>query len=511
MEPTYSTGDLVITEKAKEYAIGDIIAFETRGGIVIHRIVGGNAEEGYVTRGDNKPNEDIYRPTPDQIVGRQWTHIEDVGAWLRELRQPQIFSYVLAAMLLLSTGYFQTEANNKTRRRRRKMGAERRHIPTKKPNKPASLPLPAPWLAAIALAAACLVAALALALAAFSQSPTNVSETQAEWFEHQSTFGYTALVEPSTLYPDGVVRPASPADESSTADNEAPETTEEEFSEPVYTPLLRSFTIDYTYTLDTTAAADLHGMIGMDLTIQAGADGWTRTRELVAARPFTGTTADLSEELGVAAIAAELAEIEDETGAISSFYTWRIEPRVDIIGEVGGEEITEIVRPSFVIEYDSRSLRPSAELSSSEPVYETRVTTTEPRVGPVSVSAARWTALTGLVLSLAVLAGLAAVITLSVSRDEQKLIRLRYSSMLMPVLDSRLSNPPGTSRLRVGTIHDLARLARASTGIIFEAPEDAGRVLYFVLDGEVAYEYLSGDWSESAVRAPSNESEPLEA
>jgi hypothetical protein len=54
MEPTLSTGDLVIARRAETYEVGDIVAFHVpqdaegvaRGGLVIHRIAGGSATDG---------------------------------------------------------------------------------------------------------------------------------------------------------------------------------------------------------------------------------------------------------------------------------------------------------------------------------------------------------------------------------------------------------------------------------------------------------------------------------
>ncbi len=57
MEPTFVTGDFVIARSASEYRVGDIVVFQTESADVIHRIVGGNAEDGFATRGDNKTNE----------------------------------------------------------------------------------------------------------------------------------------------------------------------------------------------------------------------------------------------------------------------------------------------------------------------------------------------------------------------------------------------------------------------------------------------------------------------
>jgi signal peptidase len=91
MQPTLETGDLVVLQASEGYAIGDVVAFRVpdenpgAGSLVIHRIIGGSADDGFVTQGDNKPAPDEWRPTDDLVVGRLWVHLPAAGAvvaWL---------------------------------------------------------------------------------------------------------------------------------------------------------------------------------------------------------------------------------------------------------------------------------------------------------------------------------------------------------------------------------------------------------------------------------------------
>ena len=72
MEPSLSNGDLVLVRKQDNYAVGDVISFRTPIGPVIHRIIDGNARDGYVPMGDNNAVADPWRPTPAEILGRAW-------------------------------------------------------------------------------------------------------------------------------------------------------------------------------------------------------------------------------------------------------------------------------------------------------------------------------------------------------------------------------------------------------------------------------------------------------
>jgi signal peptidase I len=92
MEPTFHTGDLVLLTRAGAYRKGEIIAYEVpKGGpgaglIVIHRIVGGNAREGFLVRGDNKQFADPWRPRPRDIVGTERLMVPKIGLAPRYVR-----------------------------------------------------------------------------------------------------------------------------------------------------------------------------------------------------------------------------------------------------------------------------------------------------------------------------------------------------------------------------------------------------------------------------------------
>jgi signal peptidase I len=104
MEPTLETGDLVIVRRADDYAVGDVIAFRVppgqpgAGALVIHRIVGGSAETGFVTQGDNKRRPDSWRPTPQDILGSSWLVAPGAGFLVSWLREPSVFAALAAAL-----------------------------------------------------------------------------------------------------------------------------------------------------------------------------------------------------------------------------------------------------------------------------------------------------------------------------------------------------------------------------------------------------------------------------
>jgi signal peptidase len=76
MEPTLQDTDLVVARRQATYRHGDVVVYHVphgdpgEGALVIHRIVGGSAARGYLTRGDNREGNDQWRPTDTDVVGR---------------------------------------------------------------------------------------------------------------------------------------------------------------------------------------------------------------------------------------------------------------------------------------------------------------------------------------------------------------------------------------------------------------------------------------------------------
>ena len=102
MHPTFDDGDLAIVHRRDRYETGDVVAFRipagdlAAGARVLHRIVGGNATDGYVTRGDNNDYNDKWRPTSADIIGEKWLHIPAGASTLAHLREPIVLASLAA-------------------------------------------------------------------------------------------------------------------------------------------------------------------------------------------------------------------------------------------------------------------------------------------------------------------------------------------------------------------------------------------------------------------------------
>ena len=75
MEPTLSSRDLVVARHYDRYDVGDVIVYRVPGDglaageMVVHRIVGGDGVNGYLTRGDNRTSNDPWLPTAEDVLG----------------------------------------------------------------------------------------------------------------------------------------------------------------------------------------------------------------------------------------------------------------------------------------------------------------------------------------------------------------------------------------------------------------------------------------------------------
>lgn len=110
MEPNVHEGSLVVTLRQPEYGTGDIVAYRIPAGdpaagmLVIHRIVGGSQDTGFVMRGDNASGADLWRPRPGDIVGRAQVIVPGATTAVLFVRSPIVAASAaasLAAYLLL--------------------------------------------------------------------------------------------------------------------------------------------------------------------------------------------------------------------------------------------------------------------------------------------------------------------------------------------------------------------------------------------------------------------------
>jgi signal peptidase len=106
MEPTYQSGDLIVTRATNTYSVGDVITYRIPAGepgegtAIIHRIVDGTSS-GYVTQGDNRDGVDPWNPAIPDVVGKTWIRIPEAGNIILFLLQPQVVAALAGGLTTL--------------------------------------------------------------------------------------------------------------------------------------------------------------------------------------------------------------------------------------------------------------------------------------------------------------------------------------------------------------------------------------------------------------------------
>lgn len=124
MEPTMYTGDLVVVNRQDSYETGDVVVYAVPAGevgagqLIVHRIVGGSGEAGFVIRGDNRDTADQWKPTAGELIGKQLVHVPAAGRWLGVVRSPLVVGTtvaVIAMMAVASSGGTSTSGDGPSR------------------------------------------------------------------------------------------------------------------------------------------------------------------------------------------------------------------------------------------------------------------------------------------------------------------------------------------------------------------------------------------------------------
>jgi len=107
MEPRYHTGDLVLVERQSSYHVGQLIAYHVpkgdpmAGAQVIHRIIGGDPQHGFVVQGDNRTAPDTWRPKPTDIVGAKALRMPGAVVAIQFLRSPLLLGILAASFVFV--------------------------------------------------------------------------------------------------------------------------------------------------------------------------------------------------------------------------------------------------------------------------------------------------------------------------------------------------------------------------------------------------------------------------
>ena len=465
MQPVYTEGDLVIVAEKPSYAVGDIAAFpkpDTEGTLVLHRIIGGDADSGLVFQGDNNPSIDPVQPRGDELVGEAVLHLPRGGIWLRRLVSPPALAAM--AFLLLAGGGAAAQTRRQRKKERRPVSA--RHSAR---SRPSTGVLPPPLLPVAAGAAGVGLLGLALSGVAWTRA---AETTVAASTSATSTmdFSYVAQV------------PQTPAYDGTTVTS----------PQPVFRALTDRVDVTYRYQ-------GLPGSLSVDAELSA-ASGWRSTLPLAAAAPV-GAQHEGTVTLDLTELEERAAQGATAIGIPAAGIAVAVVPSVAL---EGGGTFT----PRLELSLDPKSLRTTGELTATE-ATSTDGTRTEPaRLSLLGRSLDVATARTAgpVAVLLAVLAGLvlAALARLSGPVSEAERVKQRYGDLVLPVMPIALAS--GRPLVDVPDVESLVKLAERY-GLLVLSWSRGGVDTYVVQDESTTYRYRTGG-APAAAPAPAPAPEP---
>lgn len=477
MEPTFYTGDLVITRRQDEYRPGDVAAYRTSSGNIIHRIIEERADGRFVLLGDNKNLPDPAFPSSDEVIGKQWFLVPNGGDALNFMRQPVPFAVLLGGVTLVM--FSKRKRLSQFVQRRLRMRNRRATIGSGSlvPNDQSQV------MTIFGTSLAITMIFLFASVYALRQPVTSANIQEIPSFTHSLSFDYDIAVMSSTLYSGDTISSDDIA--VNVADGSSG-------GQPVFAQLASDIELDIEYELMSEQSSDLVGDIGVSLEVSA-VGGWTKSMELQQATPFSGTTADAHVTISVPEIRDLVTQIEEETGYRPSSYNVSILPAISVRGAVSDVSVDSTYTPAYTFELTTTQLSPKSDLVQTEnqaigsaPVEDNAVTLAGLDIG---VQPLRVLGGTATLIGILVTGAIAATVFLGIGRGEAAKVQARFKTVFIEA--TGMSAPQPVSIVDVASLEDLARLAQRDGGIVFHQSVDTSSKRFFVPDGTTMYQYIA--------------------
>ena len=429
MVPALTDGDLAIVRVDGEPEKGKVVLYhDPRLGVdVLHRVVRGSGGR-FVLKGDGNDYLDDARPTEAELGGTLWLSVPYLGSAVEWLRQPLhigLVVFVLAALALAGGG---SAAAGRRVRPGSTMGITSAGTNVE--------------VASRAFFTGALVAAVLfglLALLTFSR-PVSRAEVVDEARVHEGTLSYSAIVEESDVYPDGAMNTG----------------------ETAFLQLVPALDIAFAYRFTAESPSDVSGHAMISAVVSDGA-GWVREVPVADPRRFTGPHTTVRGTLDLSELAEIVGEMKRLTGSLTTTFSVRVEPRVEVTGQVGSDALDSAFAPGFRFLLDDVGLRvdasedglPALEARSAEPGSVDVPGALALGGLRVSVERARSLAVLGLVMSL--LLAIFAATALSIRRRDGEHGRLaaRFGDRMISI-----ARAPAVDAARVTDLTDPDSLVR---------------------------------------------------
>ena len=362
MQPKFHTGDLAILRAQPSYHVGQVVAYRsaTLHTVVMHRIVAEN-DGRFTFKGDNNSWTDPDHPTQADLLGSLAMRLPQGGRYLGALHSTSgraIAGGVLALIVLGGAGSARRRRALRTSGRRangRHLAGRHRATPplaarsahraarTSPQNLGPAIALPDGEIAhavnpmgvvsqpqfmddlkrpqddRFRIAAGGQLVAAALVLIAclggeawLAKLPATMPTTRTVVVDQSGTFGYSATVPSSVVYPTGKVTAG----------------------DPIFTQIVRVVNFSFDYKADPSVA----GTVRLSAAL-VGPSGWTMPLATGPAEPVRAGNGKATVRVDLAAEQAALDQFTKATGVQATSTSLVITPTVEAKGSVAGQRV----------------------------------------------------------------------------------------------------------------------------------------------------------------------------
>jgi signal peptidase I len=471
MEPDFHLGDLTIIRKASDYQIGDVVTYQDSRmqAYVIHRIIGFEQNR-FILKGDNNSWVDAYYPTRDEIIGKLWIHIPQLGNFFKWLRTP----FHMALTMVLLGGFLMSGMIIKPSKKGKNKGNSSGNLGGILEN-------------GLYIFGFFALVFLGLSIV-FLLRPLTRSSDKIEYTQ-KSQFSYSATGTP-IIYDTDVVRSG----------------------EPIFPKLTCFLNVGFTYMLQgqgLQSASGSHQIVARVLDEQSG---WQRTIPMNEITTFSGNSFFTTSTLDVCQIVSLVNILEQETGLRSNAYLLEITPQVTVAANVSGTQIADSFEPKLVFRFDEVHFALFTPKGQEDPLHLSKAgfaPNSNVKVNRLSlfgwqptIFSIRVASLLGLVLSLSGFLILGARLFVVLQNSPETLIRLKYGGLIVNVYDQTIE--PMSSLVNVTSIDELAKLAERHNTVIMHMTFNFLHS-YIVQCNGITYRYVS-----QSNKAGSYEIEPMQ-
>ena len=438
MEPKFHTGDLAIVRNSPIYQIGDVVAYaDTRiGAYVIHRIINLEGDR-YILKGDNNGWIDPARPGIENIIGKLWIHVPNLGRLMEWVRTPTIFAITMA----LLGGIIMTNMLPNSSKKKKKKVSTISKVSEAKSN----------GFLGTALYSVGILSLIFLALLFYAFSRPLTRTTNKILYTQEGQFSYSATGTPG-IYDGETVQPG----------------------EPIFPKLTCMLNVGLSYSMLGSQVQGVSGSHQLYARVFDIKSGWQRTIPIKQETVFSGNTFVNVGTLDLCQVQSLVTTLEASTGLHSSVYTMEIVSPVVINAIVAGQQLTDTFIPVLTFKFDEIHFYIETNATGESTMFFIKpgisnLGTVQPNVIPVlglapTVQAVRSFAIIGVGLSLVGLLIVGITIYNKAQESQEALIRLKYGSLLVEVDGEGFEPTPPV--VDVSSIENLARLAERNDAMI---------------------------------------------